>query len=144
AAGCSGSKNGSAKGSEGSSSSSATSTPAATPPAETTASAPPSAPGAGGSSGSPVSAADLGAQVFATRCALCHGRDGHGDGPGAKGLKPPPRNFHDAAYMNSRTDAQLLETIHKGKGAMPRWQGVLTEAEMTAVLAHIRTFAKKP
>ena len=81
---------------------------------------------------------DPGAIVFAKRCALCHGANGHGDGVASKGLNPKPRNFHDEAYMKTRTDAQLLEVIHKGKGVMPRWEGQLSEAEMNAVLAHIR------
>jgi mono/diheme cytochrome c family protein len=85
--------------------------------------------------------ADLGAKVFATRCALCHGPDGHGDGPGSVALKPKPRNFHD---KSSRTDAQLLEVIHLGKGAMPKWGGVLSEAEINAALAHVRELGKKP
>ena len=46
--------------------------------------------------------------------------------------------------MRTRTDAQLLEVIHKGKGAMPRWEGQLSEAEMTAVLAHIRRLGQTP
>ena len=141
AAGCGG---GAKSGSDASSSSGTSTTPATPAPAETTAAPAPAPAGASGSGGSAASAADLGAKVFATRCALCHGPDGHGDGPGSKGLKPQPRNFHDTAYMSSRTDAQLLETIHKGKGPMPRWQGILSEAEMTAVLAHIRTLGKKP
>ena len=90
------------------------------------------------------SEADLGAQVFAKRCVLCHGVDGHGDGIAAKGLNPKPRNFHDQAYMKTRTDAQLLEVIHKGKGAMPRWEGQLSEAEIRAVLAHVRALGAKP
>ena len=31
------------------------------------------------------------AALFKTRCALCHGPDGHGNGPGAAALKPAPR-----------------------------------------------------
>ncbi len=89
------------------------------------------------------SATDLGAQVFAKRCVLCHGVDGHGDGIASKGLNPKPRNFHDQAYMKTRTDAQLLEVIHKGKGAMPRWEGQLSEAEIHAVLAHVRALSAR-
>jgi len=106
--------------------------PAATPPA------PAQTPAAS------LSPAELGAKVFATRCALCHGPDGHGDGPGSAALKPKPRNFHDKAYMSTRTDAQLLEVIHQGKGAMPKWGGVLSEAEINAALAHVRELGKKP
>lgn len=87
---------------------------------------------------------ELGAKVFVQRCALCHGPEGRGDGPGSVALKPKPRNFHDQAYMSSRTDAQLLEVIHKGKGAMPRWGGVISEAEMQSVLGYVRELGKKP
>lgn len=83
-------------------------------------------------------AGDVGAKVFATKCALCHGPSGHGDGAASKALNPKPRNFHDKAYMATRTDAQLLEVIHQGKGAMPKWEGQLSEAEIAAVLKHIR------
>jgi len=110
-------------------------------PVETTVTTPPE--GSAPPSGDALSG-DLGTRVFAQRCALCHGPDGHGDGPGSKALNPKPRNFHDKAYMSTRTDVQLLETIHKGKGAMPKWGGVLSEGEITAVLAHIRELGKKP
>lgn len=94
--------------------------------------------------GSNEPAAVLGPKVFAVRCALCHGADGHGDGVGSKALNPKPRNFHDKAYMSTRTDAQLLEVIHNGKGAMPKWGGVLSEAEINAVLQHVRALGEKP
>ena len=110
-------------------------TPNVTPPAP--------APGAGAPAAA-ATPAELGAKVFQTRCMLCHGKDGHGDGVASKGLNPKPRNFHDRDYMRTRTDAQLLEVIHKGKGAMPRWEGQLSEAEMTAVLAHIRRLGQTP
>ncbi len=86
----------------------------------------------------------LGPKVFAARCALCHGSDGHGNGPGSAALNPKPRNFHDKAYMSTRTDAQLLEVIHNGKGAMPKWGGILSEAEINAVLKHVRSLGEKP
>lgn len=132
AAGCGGGKPAESSGSEPV----ATPAPATPAPAEdTTAQATPAPAAAAG---------DLGAQVFAKRCALCHGPDGHGDGAASKALNPKPRNFHDQAYMATRTDAQLLEVIHKGKGAMPKWEGQLSEAEIAAVLKHIRDLGKTP
>lgn len=59
-------------------------------------------------------------------------------------MKPKPRNFHDTAYMNSRTDAQLSEVIHQGKGAMPKWGGILTDAQITGLIKHIRELGKQP
>lgn len=84
------------------------------------------------------------AQLFKTRCALCHGADGHGDGPGAAALKPAPRNLHDKAYMSTRTDAQLSEVIHLGKGAMPKWGGILTDEQITGLVKHVRELGEKP
>ncbi len=86
----------------------------------------------------------LGEKVFKQRCALCHGPGGHGDGPAAAALKPHPRNFHDTAYMKSRTDDQLLLTIHNGKGPMPAWKSILTEVEMRSALLYVRQFASSP
>jgi mono/diheme cytochrome c family protein len=87
---------------------------------------------------------DLGAQVYAQRCVLCHGATGHGDGPAAASLNPHPRNHTDGSYMNTRTDAQLLEVIRHGKGAMPAWGSVLSEEEIQAVLKHVRSLAVPP
>ena len=84
----------------------------------------------------------LGNKIYQERCALCHGPEGKGDGPAAAGLNPKPRNHTDGKYMNSRTDAQLLEVIHHGKGGMPAWGGILTETEINAVLKHVRSLAK--
>ncbi len=92
-----------------------------------------------------VASLELGERVFKLRCVLCHGPEGRGNGPGAPALKPnPPRNFHDAAYMHSRTDEQLLVSIHNGKNAMPPWKSILSEVEMKSVLMFVRQFAGKP
>jgi mono/diheme cytochrome c family protein len=100
------------------------------------------APDTGAGANETVEAA--GARVYAARCALCHGPEGRGDGPGAAALNPKPRNYHDKAYMATRTDAELLEVIRNGKGAMPRWSGILSEAEMQAVLKHVRSLGANP
>jgi len=84
------------------------------------------------------------AALFKQRCALCHGPDGHGNGPGSAALKPAPRNFHDKAYMSTRTDAQLSEVIHLGKGAMPKWGGILTDEQITGLVKHVRELGEKP
>jgi len=132
AAGCGGGKPAGSAGSE----------PAATP--STPESAAPATDSIAVATPTPAPAAgDLGAQVFAKRCVLCHGPSGHGDGAASKALNPKPRNFHDKAYMATRTDAQLLEVIHKGKGAMPKWEGQLSEAEIAAVLKHVRELGEQ-
>lgn len=113
-----------------------TNTPPASPAPDTT----PSSPGTGANEPAEV----VGQRVYSTRCALCHGPEGRGDGPGSAALNPKPRNYHDKAYMASRTDAELLEVIRNGKGAMPKWGAILSEAEMQAVLQHVRGLSSKP
>ncbi len=94
--------------------------------------------------GGTAAAGDLGATVYASRCQLCHGPTGHGDGPAAASLNPHPRNHTDGSYMNGRTDAQLLEVIRNGKGPMPAWGTVLSDEEIKAVLKHVRSLAVPP
>ena len=69
-------------------------------------------------SGSPDSAAELhqGSVLYATNgCAACHGQEGRGDGPIAKTLKPPPRNFRDrAAFKNGTDPDSVAKTIATG------------------------------
>lgn len=100
--------------------------------------------GAGTTAAAAATDVEKGEQIYKARCVLCHGPEGRGDGPGAAALNPKPRNHHDQAYMNSRTDAELLQVIHEGKGQMPAWKGVLTEDEMKQVLAYVRKLGQTP
>jgi mono/diheme cytochrome c family protein len=81
----------------------------------------------------------VGERVYQERCVLCHGPQGKGDGPGAAALNPKPRNHTDHTYMGSRTDEQLLEMIRNGKGQMPAWKTILTDAEIRSVLMKVRS-----
>ena len=93
----------------------------------------------------PAGAVELdGAKIYAEKCTVCHGPGGKGDGPGGAALNPKPRDHTDGAYMNARTDEQLSEVVHNGKGAMPAWKGILTDEQIAAVLKHVRTLAVPP
>jgi len=85
-----------------------------------------------------------GAKIYAEKCSVCHGPGGKGDGPGGAALNPKPRDHTNGAYMNARTDEQLLEVIHNGKGAMPAWKTILTDDQIKAVLSHVRSLAVPP
>jgi mono/diheme cytochrome c family protein len=52
--------------------------------------------------------------IFATRCATCHGTSGKGDGPAAVALNPKPRNYTDDAWQKSVSDEQIKKTIVGG------------------------------
>jgi mono/diheme cytochrome c family protein len=57
-------------------------------------------------------------EVFKTRCVMCHGESGKGDGPAAVALNPKPRNYTDAVWQKSVTDEQIKKTITEGGAAV--------------------------
>lgn len=52
--------------------------------------------------------------LYAQHCAACHGAEGRGDGPAAKGLEPAPSSFHDLERMAQRSAYGLYNTITLG------------------------------
>jgi mono/diheme cytochrome c family protein len=64
----------------------------------------------------PVTSAASGVEMFNTYCAVCHGKDGKGDGPAASELKIPPANLTLLAVNNNgKFPADLVaETIRVG------------------------------
>jgi mono/diheme cytochrome c family protein len=52
--------------------------------------------------------------VFEEKCARCHGTDGSGHGPAADALNPRPRNYTDANWQASVTDAEIKKIIVLG------------------------------
>lgn len=85
---------------------------------------------------------DLGARLYVERCSACHGEHGRGDGPTAPALQPPPRDFGAAAFWQGRTTAELRAVVTGGKPGtmMPPFAGVLSDAEIDAVVEHLRRF----
>lgn len=87
-----------------------------------------------------LSVADAGA-VYAARCVKCHGADGKGV---EKYKKQGQKDFTDAAWQKSRTDAQLTEAINNGKGDfMPAWKSKLSADEIKGLVGYVRAFGKK-
>lgn len=87
--------------------------------------------------------------LFSTRCAVCHGERGQGDGPGSAALTPKPRNFQDKTWQGAITDGQIDEIIKKGGAAvgkspaMPPNPDLAEKAEVIAALrAQIRGMAQ--
>ena len=64
----------------------------------------------------PQSAPDLarGAALFGEQCASCHGVNGDGKGPDAKGMDPPPIAFADRARADHRSVFALYQVIDQG------------------------------
>ena len=57
----------------------------------------------------------IGSKIYKSTCAVCHGDEGTGIGPGSVGLNPVPRNFtnHDG-WINGETIAGIYTTLQEG------------------------------
>lgn len=125
----------------------ATADPAApAPAAPATEPAPAAAPAAAPGAQPTAAAGDAAAQaktLFQTRCVICHGENGKGDGPTAQALNPKPRDYTDAEWQKSVTDEQLAKTIVGGGQAvgksplMPANPDLADKPEVVAELVKI-------
>jgi high-affinity iron transporter len=91
----------------------------------------------------PPSTASLarGAEVYKQQCASCHGDGGRGDGPGARGLTPPPANLADPVVMGAKSRLDLYRQLLLGVAgtAMPSFERTLSEDDRWAVAAYALT-----
>jgi len=80
-------------------------------------------------------AADQAADIFKSKCAMCHGPDGKGKMAGTKDL--------GSAEVQKASDADLTTAISKGKPPkMPANEGKLTADQIKSLVAYVRTFKK--
>ncbi|MDH4281334.1 MAG: c-type cytochrome [Myxococcales bacterium] len=88
-------------------------------------------------------------EIFQSRCTVCHGATGKGDGEGSAALDPKPRDFSSAEWQASVTDEHIQKIIvggglAVGKAAtMPANPDLDGKPEVVAELAKIvRSLAK--
>ena len=89
---------------------------------------------------------ERGRQLYADHgCAVCHGSAGRGDGPSAKRLYTPPRDFADArSYRQGSNLDDIAASIRKGAGgAMPAFRD-LSESEARDMAAWIVSLQRDP
>jgi mono/diheme cytochrome c family protein len=82
-----------------------------------------------------------GQSVYARNCAMCHGKNGLGDGPKVRALKTVPNNFTLADFQN-QTDGEHFYKTKTGRGDMPKYEGKLTDNDIWNVVNFMRTFKK--
>jgi len=86
----------------------------------------------------PEQVLELGARVYAARCAQCHGEKGAGDGWAVRELRILPASFAGAPPSL----AESLRALRNGIEGTPMapWTGKLSEAELSAVAYYVRGF----
>ncbi len=77
--------------------------------------------------------------TFRTKCAMCHGPDGSGSAVGKSMNVPDLRS----PAVQKLPDAQLAQVISDGKGGMPPFKNSLSEDQIHALVAHIRSLHAK-
>ncbi len=94
----------------------------------------------------------LGKEVYARRCAGCHGAKGDGKGPSAKFLTPKPRDFTTGVFKfrstagkdSLPTDADLYLTLTHGLWgtSMPSMQEI-SDRQRGAVVQYLKRFSDR-
>jgi mono/diheme cytochrome c family protein len=82
---------------------------------------------------------DSGAATYKAKCQMCHAADGSGSTPAGKSMKAIP---FSAPELVKASDPDLIAATKNGKGKMPAYSGKLTDAQITEVVAYIRTLQK--
>ncbi len=90
-------------------------------------------------------AADDASATWNANCASCHGKDGSGNT--AMGKKLNTKDYRDAKVQAYFSDGEAERAIKEGvttngKETMKAFGGKLSDAEVKALVAHIRSFKK--
>ena len=82
---------------------------------------------------------DDGRSTYVAKCQACHGPNGRGDGPAARALPKPPRDFTSAEFWAGQTDEKLRSTITTGKPGSVMRGFNMSDEQLTALVAYIKT-----
>src|SRR5512140_3020070 len=74
-------------------------------------------------------------------CVVCHGPDGKANTE--EGKKKMARNLTDARWQATVSDGRLEGSIKRGRDKMPSFGKKLTEAQIKALVAEVRTLVSK-
>lgn len=89
-----------------------------------------------------------GKALFAERCAVCHGQNADGQGTMAQSIEPPkPADFRENVYARMPIDSIRAVIVRGGAATgrnprMPAWEDELTEPQIEAVTAFVRSVGR--
>ena len=88
----------------------------------------------------PIRAESARSENFQTHCSVCHGDNGKGQTE--EGRKKKARDLTNAKWQDTIDDARIVRSITKGHDNMPAFGKKLTEPEIKALAAEVRSLAK--
>ena len=83
---------------------------------------------------------------FNTICAMCHGATGDGTGAAGVAFSPPPADFTDPAFWETRDDERIKTAIRDGGVAvgvspnMAPWGALYDNAQLDALVEYVNSF----
>jgi cytochrome c6 len=80
-----------------------------------------------------------GADIYKSKCQMCHGAAGLADSGAGKAMKVKP--ISDSA-VKKLTEGQMIEAVRNGMGKMQAYKDKLTDAQIKDAVAYFRTFMK--
>jgi len=90
---------------------------------------------------------ERGTKVYKEYCVQCHGKEGRGDGPGARGLDPKPAVHAELPLIDYPDDYLYNLIFYGGKSLgkssnMPDWGMTLSKQNIADVIAYLRSTFK--
>ena len=91
-----------------------------------------------------------GKEIYATRCAVCHGETGDGKGPAGVALPIKPPDLRDTRMVNEMagnywfwrvSEGATVEPFKSMGSVMPAWKDELSVEDRWAVIAYQHTFS---
>ncbi|MEE9235682.1 MAG: cytochrome c [Candidatus Acidoferrales bacterium] len=90
------------------------------------------------------SSVERGRMLYRGNCYLCHGAEGHGDGPWVEQLPEKPSDLTDPEKMRGMSDGEIFWKISRGREQMPAFEKQLSEHQRWDVVNYLRWLGRAP
>jgi mono/diheme cytochrome c family protein len=84
-----------------------------------------------------------GKKSYSYDCAMCHGKEGAGDGDLAGDMHLKLRDYRDPATLKELADGEIYSIIANGKGKMTGEEGRMKPEQIWDMVNYLRSLAKK-
>jgi len=86
-----------------------------------------------------VGFAQSGADLYKSKCQMCHGATGLADSGAGKAMKVKPATDPDVKKLSEQ---QMIDAVTNGMGKMQPYKDKLTDAQIKDAVSYFRTFVK--